>query len=119
MATWPVTLPDCSIGVGYSGSKEREILRTPFRAGYVATRPIHNRARSIFRSVGWSALEESLFTTFMDFFDTTSASGDTFTWYDNSKDTPVAYTVRFLSNSISWSLVNPNMYRVTFDLEEV
>jgi hypothetical protein len=73
----------------------------------------------IFHSIGWTALTEALFTIFMDFFDTCAGGGDTFTWYDNSKGTPIAYTVRFAADSIRWDMVSYNRYKVTFDLEEV
>jgi len=119
MATWATSLPYLNYSVGYTGESVHNTIRTPFEAGYVGTRPRHTRGRRTFRC-GWSALPSSHFNTFMDFVSTCMGGADTFSWTDYSQSAVgTAYTVRFREDSIDWSLVDAQLFRVVFDLEEV
>uniref|UniRef100_A0A6M3K7C8 Uncharacterized protein n=1 Tax=viral metagenome TaxID=1070528 RepID=A0A6M3K7C8_9ZZZZ len=75
MSNWPdIINPDENL---FHEWPVKEILRTPFEAGYVQTRPQFTRMRRQF-SLGWSALPNSDWLAVIEHFD--DNAGAAFNW---------------------------------------
>lgn len=92
-------------------------LRSPSEAGYVVTRPLWTRSKRTFH-VEYGLLSQSDYDTLKDFFESSTRGGSiSFNW-TNPIDGNV-YVVRFVSDTLSSTMVSIGKWQVSFELEEV
>ena len=92
-------------------------LRSPTEYGYVVTRPMWTRPKRVFH-VRYDILSLNDWNTLKDFFETSTKGGsESFNWVHPI--TNATYVVRFLSDTLSSTMVAINYVKVEFDLEEV
>ena len=119
MATWPATLPKCSIQKGYGGKPTWQTLATPFEAGYEQTRALSTRNRSEWTG-GMVGLTAAQFLAFTSFVDEVKYAADSWEWTDYRISTAAStHTVRFIDHSIQWRRGEIEVFDVSFGVREV
>ena len=97
-----------------SGTVYRPQIRTEFEGNYVQSRPRSTRATRQWTLV-WNAMTDADFATLDAFF--IANVGETFSWTEPV--TATGYTVRFSTDSLSYSFANKGIRSVQVGLETI